>query len=197
MRVLVVAAVVLGAARAGAEPMPSGAIGVVSGAVAGSGRYNKLIGYGDLFDSGRIPFIGIQASWQPTVTERRIGWTIRWATLFGTLYGGDAERVEQPLHTVQMDLTIGIRVRPWTTPTRYLTLRAGGELFRSNEPIPMSVGEDNLAEGDRAFVGGIASVGIDQYVGGFLFNIDVQYGLISPGSPTELALLIGFAKTGP
>jgi hypothetical protein len=131
------------------------------------------------------------------VTTRHVGWTIRWATLFGTLYSGDAERVEAPLHTTQMDLTVGLRARPWTTLSRYLTFRIGGELFRSNEPIPMTVGEPNLAEGDRTFVGGIASIGIDQYVGPFMVNVDVQYGLISTGVPTELALLIGIAKTGP
>ena len=196
MRVL--AAVILcGAATAAAEPLPPGAIGVVTGAIAGSGPYHPLIGEGYLLDASRIPFIGLQASWQPTQTERRWGWTIRAATLFGSLYGGDAERVEMPLHTVQMDLTLGLRARPWTTPSRYLTFRAGGELMRSNEPIPTFPGEQNLTEGDRTFVGGVASVGLDQYVGPFMFSLDVQYGLIYPGAPTELALLIGFAKTGP
>ena len=197
MRALVAAVVVFGATHAGAEPLPPGAIGLVSGAVAGSGPYGTLLGHGYLLDGSRIPFIGLQASWQPTNTERRIGWTLRWSTLFGSLYGGNAARVEDPVRTVQMDLTIGVRVRPWTTPTRYLTFRAGGELFRSNEPIPMSTTENNLAEGDRTFVGGIASIGIDQYIGPFMLNVDVQYGLIAPNSPTELALLIGFSKTGP
>ncbi|HEY5922925.1 MAG TPA: hypothetical protein VIV11_14700, partial [Kofleriaceae bacterium] len=98
-------------------------------------------------------------------------------------------QVDSELHTMQMDLTLGLRFRPWNTASRYLTVRAGGELLRSNEPIPPLM--------QRAFVGGIASVGLDQYVGTFMFNVDVRYGLIGNEGPRELALLIGVGLTGP
>jgi len=185
MRALVAAAVVC-AATASAEPLPSGAIGVVTGAVSGTGADAKRLG------AGYYQF-GAQASWQPTTTERRWGWTLRWATLFGALYGGSAAHVESALHTVQMDLTIGVRVRPWATPSRYLTFRGGGELLRANEPIATA---DSMT-GQRAFYGAIASVGLDQYLAGFMLNIDVRYGLIGGGGPASLALMLGIGFAGP
>jgi hypothetical protein len=170
MPALAAAALVLGSTLASAEPLPSGAIGVVTGAISGTGADAKRLG------AGYYQF-GAQASWQPTTTERRWGWTLRWATLFGALYGGSAAHVESALHTVQMDLTIGVRVRPWATPSRYLTFRGGGELLRANEPI--------------------ASVGLDQYVAGFMLDVDVRYGFIAGGGPAELALMLGVAFAGP
>jgi hypothetical protein len=153
-------------------------LGVVSCPVADA----KRLGFG-------FHQFGMQASWQPTSTDRWYGWTVRWGTLFGILYGGSAAQVEPQLHTVQLDLTAGVRFRPWSSPSRYLTARAGGEFFRANEPIPPLM--------RRSFVGGIASVGIDQYVGGFMFNVDVRYGLFGNENPTELALLVGVGLTGP
>ena len=178
--------VVLAATAAHAEPLPPGAIGIFTGAISGSGADAKRIGAG-------YYQIGLQASWQPTTTESRYGWTLRWGAMFGALYGGSAQHIEPSLHTVQMDLTIGLRLRPWTSVTRYLTLRGGGELMRANEPIPT----DDSPMGHRAFVGAIASVGIDQYVGTVMFDIDVRYSMIGGTGPSELALLLGIAFAGP
>jgi hypothetical protein len=165
-----------------ADQMPAGTIGPVFGVLSGTGANAKRLGFG-------FYQFGMQASWQPTTTERNVGFSVRWATMFGTLYGGSASQLQSPLRTVQMDLLLGLRFRPWKSPSRYLTVRAGGELLRSNEPIPPVM--------ERSFVGGIASVGFDQYVGGFMFNIDVRFGLIAPDAPTELALLLGVGFTGP
>jgi len=170
------------AAPAHAEELPHGAIGFVFGVLSGTGADAKRLGFG-------FYQFGMQASWQNTNTDSRIGWSIRAGTMFGTLYNGDAAQIDAQLHTMQMDLQVGLRFRPWKTPSRYLTVRAGGELLRSNEPIPPLM--------QRAFVGGIASVGLDQYVGGFMFNVDVRYGLIGDQGPRELALLVGVGLTGP
>jgi hypothetical protein len=180
MRALLVAIVVLAATRATAEPLPSGAIGGAFGGVSGAGADAKRIGFGYQ--------VGLQASWQPTSTERKWGWTLRGTTLFSQLYGGTAAQIESTIRTVQMDLTVGLRFRPWATPSRYLTLRAGGELLRANEPLPPLE--------QRAFIGGIGSIGFDQYAFGFLFSVDVRYGLIGSG-PSELGLLIGIGHAGP
>jgi len=191
MRRALVATAVLGALvlpaavrapRAYAEELPPGTIGFLFGVLSGTGADAKRLGFG-------YYQFGMQAAWQPTSTDRPIGVSIRWATMFGTLYTGTAAQIESELHTMQMDLSLGLRVRPWKTPTRYLTVRAGGELLRANEPIPPLM--------QRAFVGGIASVGLDQYVGGFMFNVDVRYGLISPEGPRSLALLVGVGLAGP
>lgn len=185
-RVLLVGAV-LGvlagrAPSARAESLPPGTIGFVFGVLSGTGADAKRLGFG-------YYQFGMQAAWQPTATERRWGPSVRWATMFGTLYSGTAAQIDSQLHTMQMDLMVGLRFRPWNTPTRYLTARVGGELLRSNEPIPPSM--------HRAFLGGIASVGLDQYVGGFMFNVDVRYGLIGNDGPRALALLVGVGVAGP
>ncbi len=180
---LVVTAVLVAAAPAArAESLPPGSLGFVFGVLSGTGADAKRLGFG-------YYQFGMQAAWQPIATERAWGWSLRWGTMFGTLYNGSAAQIDTELHTMQMDLSVGLRFRPWQTPTRYLTARIGGELLRANEPIPPLM--------HRAFVGGIATVGLDQYVGRFLFNVDVRYGLIGNDGPRELALLLGVGVTGP
>ena len=175
--------------RAAAEPMPSGAIGVVTGGVAGTGADAARIG------AGFYPF-GAQASWQPTTTERHLGWTIRWSTLFGWTYGGNSARIDTSLRTVQVDFTAGLRLRPWATVSRYLTLRGGVEFLRANDPIATSAVESSQL-GNREFLGPVASVGVDQYVAGLMFDVDVKYGMIAVGGPAMIALLVGVGFAGP
>jgi hypothetical protein len=189
VRALVVALVLsylLATTAARAEPLPAGAIGVTTGVVAGTGADNKRVG------AGFYEF-GAQASWQPTTTQSRLGFTIRWATMFGLMYGGSASHIDTTLRTVQMDLTLGVRVRPWNSVSRYLTFRGGVELLRSNEPIPT----DDSMTGSRSYVGGVASIGIDQYVSIFMLNVDVRYAMIGGGGPAELSLMVGGAFAGP
>lgn len=187
MRALVAACVVALAYPASADPLPSGSLGVVTGVVAGTGPDAKRLGVG-------VYQYGGQASWQPTSTDRPYGYTLRWSTMLGRLFGAEAAQIEDELFTVQMDLTLGMRYRPWTNTRRYLTARVGAELLRANEPIQIS--DDPAAEMRRAFFGGIASVGLDQYFFNFLVSVDVRYGLIGDG-PSQVALLIGFGVTGP
>src|SRR5262245_38319263 len=111
--VAIAAALVLTCPIAAADPMPSGSLGVVSGIVAGTGADAKRLGVGWYQYGG-------QASWQPTSTDRPYGYTIRWSTMLGRLYGANAAQIDAKLSTVQMDLTLGARYRPWSTPRRYL-----------------------------------------------------------------------------
>jgi hypothetical protein len=181
-RALAACAVLALATPARAEPLPKGSIGFVFGVVSGTRADAARLGYG-------FYQFGMQAQWGETNTDARLGWSVRAATMFGTLYNGTAAQIDSELHTMQMDLLVGVRIRPWPTPSRYLTARVGGELLRANEPIPPT--------DQRAFVGGIASIGVDQYLGGFMFNVDVRYGLIGNEGPRELALLVGIGLTGP
>jgi len=186
MRSVLVAAVCVLTTTASAEPLPSGAIGVATGAVAGTGADAKRVG------AGYYQF-GAQASWQPSTTEKRWSWSLRWATYFGAMYGGTASHIESALHTIEMDVLLGVRLRPWSTPSRWLTFRGGGELLRANEPIPIP----DATMGRRSFYGAVGSVGLDWYLGGFLLNIDVRYGMIGGSGPADLALITGIAFTGP
>ena len=167
-------------APAAAEELPPGSLGVTLGAASGTGVDANRLGFGYQ--------IGGQAAWQPMVTERRIGWAIKWSAAFGTMYDAGAASVGDTLKTLHMDLMLGLRLRPGQNPTRYLTLRAGGQLLRANQVIPPSP--------DRAFVGAVASFGLDQYAYGFLFNVDVRVDQIGTG-PTIIALVFGAGKTGP
>jgi hypothetical protein len=187
-RLAAVGAIVFGALDARAEPMPSGAIGPVVGAVSGTGADAKRLGF------GHYQF-GLQASWQPTVTERSWAWSLRWGTMVATFYNGTAARIDERLRTVHMDLMLGMRYRPWVTPRRYLTARFGGQIMRANEPIPRS--NDPGAAMQRDFIGGVASVGLDQYLGPVLLNVDVRYGLIGNDTPQSLSLLVGVGLAGP
>jgi hypothetical protein len=180
MRAAIVGVVLATSSLVIAEPLPPGSLGFVVGGLSGTGADAKNLGFGYQ--------LGGQAAWQPMVTERRIGWTVKWSAMFATMYSAEAARINDQLLTLQMDLMTGIRIRPGDNPSRYVTLRAGGALFRANQVIPPHM--------FRAFAGGIASVGVDQYISGWLLNVDVRWGLIGSG-PSELGLVIGFAKTGP
>jgi hypothetical protein len=179
MKALLALALLSGTAAA--DPLPPGSLGLVSGATSGTGADAKVLG------AGYYQF-GAQIAWQPMNTDRRLGWAVRWATMFGSFYSGSAAQIEPVLRTVQMDFTAGVRWRPWPSPSRYLTLRGGVEMLRTNEPLPPQM--------HRSFVGGIAEVGFEQYLAGFLLDVDVRYGLLG-SEPANVALLVGFAITGP
>ncbi|HMG52606.1 MAG TPA: hypothetical protein VK601_03970 [Kofleriaceae bacterium] len=177
---LAVAAAAPHAARA--EPLPSGSLGIMFGAGGGTGQYARSLGLG-------YYQFGAQGAWQPMTTEQRIGWSLKWSFLFGTMYGADSARVDIRFRTLQMDFLAGLRIRPGESRKRYLALRGGVELLRSNEPIQ----PDNA----RAFVGPVAAAAIEQYAfGAVLFNVDVRYGLIG-GGPAEIALLVGASISVP
>lgn len=180
MRALVVMVGLAIAVPAHAEPLPSGALGVMAGVGSGTGSYAKKLGFG-------YHQFGGQAMWQPMTTTQRIGWSLKWTVLFGTMYEAESARVNVNLLTLQMDVMAGLRIRPGVNPSRYLALRGGIELFRANEGI-VADGSNNA---QRAFLGPVADASFEQYAfGAFLFNVDVRYGLIGSG-PAEIALLVG------
>lgn len=173
---LVVVLAIVIARPASAEPLPSGSIGAIFGGIAGTGADASRLGVGTQ--------TGGYAAWQPMTTDRKVGWALRWSCVFGYLRDGDAARIDDALRTVHMDFTAGLRYRP-AQQGLYLTLRAGVELLRANEPIPPM--------NQRAYVGPMASVGIDKYAfGSVLFSIDIRYALIANG-PSSIGLLLGAA----
>lgn len=172
------------ATTAHSEALPSGAIGLVVGAASGTGADASRLGYGYI----AYP-LSFHAAWQPMNTERRIGWTARWSTIFTSSYSASAAQVTD-LESMAMDITLGLRVRPGANPRRYVTVRGGGGIFRSNQQLPPKMA--------RAFAGGVASVGVQQYLLGtrLLIDVDVRYGLIGDG-PTAIALTAGLSIAGP
>jgi len=99
------------------------------------------------------------------------------------MYNAESAQIDVYLRTLQMDFLVGLRMRPGESRLRYLALRGGVELFRTNEPVK--------PDGGRAFVGPVVDAGIEQYAfGAVLFNADVRYGLIGSG-PAEIAILVG------
>jgi hypothetical protein len=170
---------------ASADPLPPGALQGSFGMESGTGADSHRVGYGYA--------IGVAASWQPMSTLKRLGWSVRWSTLFGeSLANADAARIDT-FHTVLMDLTVGMRFRPWDDPSRYLTVRGGAQLFRSNQQLEQTPPRDR-----RDFAGGIATVGLEQYVKSlFLFSVDVRYGMFGGDGPEQLALVFSAGVVGP
>lgn len=170
------------APAARAEPLPSGSLGIMFGAGGGTGRYARSLGLG-------YYQFGAQAAWQPMTTEQRIGYSLKWSFLFGKMYNAESAQIDVYLRTLQMDFLAGFRIRPGESRLRYLALRGGVELFRTNEPVK--------PDGGRAFVGPVAVAAIEQYAfGAVLFNADVRYGLIGSG-PAEIAILVGASISVP
>ena len=184
MRGLAAIIVVLCAASARAENLPPGTLSAVAGATSGTGADAKRLGFGG--------YAGIQTSWQPSDSDRKFGWTLRWGVMFGRLYNGSAVRIGSEFESVNMDLSVGARFRPGLSPHRYLTARFGAGMMRTSQPLITSDGEMQ-----RAFIGGIASVGLDQYFSSFMLGVDVRYGLFGGGAPQTLSLLVSLGLTGP
>ncbi len=166
-----------------AEPLPSGRIGVQAGGLGGTGADAERLGFGYQ--------VGALAAWQPMATERRFGWSAKWSFMYTWMFDAGAARVGSQLKALQMDLMLGVRVRPGTNPSRYLTFHAGAEMLRTDQVIPPSM--------HRAFIGGVASVGVDQY-GNLLgqagvASLEVKLSQIGTG-PTTLALVLSLSKTG-
>ncbi len=178
--VLVALALALAPRGARAEDLPSGSMGLLLGGFAGTGADAKRLGY------GYIDPLSFFAAWHPMTTEKRVGWELRWNTIFTTHYSADAAQVAD-LQTMQMDLTVGVRVRPSANPRRYLIARGGPGLFRANQPIQM----------ERAVYGAVTSVGFQQYFVGTLLKVDldVRYGLI--GGPSQIVFTAGISINGP
>jgi hypothetical protein len=180
--ILSLCALAAAASPARAEPLPSGSLGIMFGAGGGTGKYARSLGIG-------YYQFGAQAAWQPMTTERRVGYSLKWSFVFGTMYNAESARVDLYLRTLQMDFLAGLRIRPGDSRTRYLALRGGVELFRANQPI--------VPDGSRAFVGPVADAAIEQYAfGAVLFNVDVRYGLIGSG-PVAIALFAGASISVP
>jgi hypothetical protein len=184
LRLAIACSVAFASSRAHAEALPSGSMGLVFGAVAGTGADANRLGVGYIL----YP-LSFHAAWQPMDSAQRIGWTIRWTTLFSSNYEASAAQVTS-LETLQMDVTAGIRVRPGASPRRYLTARIGPALFRANQTIPPKM--------QRAFIGAAGSVGVQQYLLGtfLLVDLDLRYGLIGDG-PSQIAFTAALSITGP
>ena len=195
MRSLLVALLVMTAApRAHAERLPAGSIGLAGALASGTFADASRLGYGYQ--------IGAHAAWQPMRTTNRFGFSAKWSFVFGTMYDASSVRVGDQLLTFQMDLMAGLRIRPGTDASRYVTLRLGPQLMRTNQVIPTMDDETQ-----RAFIGAVASIGLDQYgglpwLGGrFLYSVELRLCQIDiptvRTSPTTLAIMFGLGKTGP
>jgi hypothetical protein len=179
--ILPFAAIALAATTAHADPPPPGSIGLFAGAVAGTGPDANALGVGPVF--------GAHATWLPLRTDRRLNlFAFKLSAVFGYMYLGDAARITDPLRTLQLDLMVGFRVRPGANLARYLTLRGGGTLLRTDQQIPPDM--------DRAYAGPIVSAGLEQHAFGMVFNLDVRYSMFGM-RPGMLGLVLGFAKAGP
>jgi hypothetical protein len=183
LRRLLSSSLLLWATVAAADPIPSGSLGVFFGGVSGTGADEKHTGFG-------VYQFGAMAQWQPMTAEQRIGWALRWSLAFSRLYDGDAASIDDVLRQLQLDATLGLRIRPGASTSRFLTVRAGPALLRANERIAPS--------NQRAFIGGVATVGYEIYIKGvLLLDLDVHYGLIGGDAPSEVGVTAGIGIIGP
>ena len=163
-------------AYAETDRLPSTTIGGTLGIVAGAGPSAKPLGVGFA--------LGISAAVQPMRADQRLGWSIRWSSLFqyqNLLTDATAARVSPDLRLFQVDVSFRARFAPAGSGT-YLTGGIGVALLRANQPIQ----PDN----QRLWSGGFATIGVDRYVlNGVLLSLDARFGLIGTG-PTTIATLV-------
>jgi hypothetical protein len=174
-----IALVAAGAGGALADEVPAGTLGAVFGTEAGTSGAYQQVGIGVVY--------GLTAAWQPMKEDQRIGWGVRWTTLFGYFPAADAAPVNGVLRLVQMDLVARLRVAPTLKPGRYLTVGVGASLERSSEPVCRG-GSERCAT--RSFAGPVATLGYEHNAwGAVLIGLDLRYGPIE-AVPASIGLLV-------
>ncbi len=164
-------------AQAETDRLPSTTIGATLGLVAGAGPSAKPLGIGFAW--------GFSAAVQPMRADQRLGWSVRWSSLFqyqNLLTDATAARVSADLRLFQIDVSFRARFAPTGRSGTYLTGGIGVAMLRANQPIQ----PDN----QRLWAGGFATLGVDRYVlKGMLLSLDARFGLIGTG-PTTIATLL-------
>lgn len=174
-RAVVITLLLLAAAPAAAEPVPSGRLSILLGLRDGTGKLDDDFGFGGLY--------GIEASWEPMRVGQPIGYAINWSVLFGT-YGADAAAITGELDTLEMNFGVRVRLAP-VTPSRSLFLGGGATLLRSSSPLP--------PDDRRDYVGGYVGAGGEALWKGLLFTAEARFGLIGAG-PGSVSVLLGVGK---
>src|SRR6516165_67683 len=127
MRALVLAMVLALAARVAADPLPSGMIGPVLGGRQGVGPVEPQFGLGAV--------LGVEAGWQPMRQQQRVGYALRWRTLFSGYWSADATNVAGDLRVIEMDFGAYARFA-LGGQARYVDLGGGWSVLRANVPLP-------------------------------------------------------------
>jgi len=166
-----------GEARAESDRLPSTSLGVTTGVVAGAGPSAKPLGVGFA--------LGFAAALQPMRSDQRLGWSLRWSSLFqyqNILSNATAARISGDVRLYQADVVFRGRFAPTDRSGTYLTAGVGLSLLRSNQPVP--------PDSQRVWAGAIVTLGVDRYVwSGVLLSLDTRFGLIGNG-PTTIATLL-------
>src|SRR5262245_51595074 len=171
--VAILGSVAAHAAPAAADAPPSGMIGPVVGVRSGIGAVGPEFNVGGLW--------GIEAGWQPIAATRRIGYAIRWRTLFSGYWSGDNSNIADELRVVEMDLGFYGRFAPAAGKPRYIDLGAGWSLLRSNVPL--------APDARRSYQGPYIGFGLEQLVSASAsVSIELRVGELT-GPDTVSALL--------
>jgi hypothetical protein len=167
-------AILLVAAPAAADSLPSGMIGPVLGGRQGVGAVEPQFGLGAV--------LGVEAGWQPMRAQQRVGVALRWRTLFSGYWSNDASNVAGDLRVIEMDFGVYARFA-LGAQARYFDLGGGWSVLRANVPLP----PDDV----RTYEGPYAGFGLEQYLStstSVMFELRAGELLVGP---TTLSALIG------
>jgi hypothetical protein len=174
----VAAAIGLAPASAAAqEGSPNGRLGLVLG-----GRQN-VGGLADDYALGTT--WGIHAGYQLATGARP--WSVggAWSVLWSRFGAANDDLVGGPLSVLEMNFGLHFRWLLSEGAARFVTLSAGGTLYRANIPIP--------PDDERIYLGPYAGLGTEVYLSGeYLLSLEARYGLLT-GGPGSLLVLAGFA----
>lgn len=168
----VVAAVLLVAAPARADTMPSGRLAAVGGIRTGTTSLDDIFGLGVLY--------GVEASWEPMPDGRHVSYALHWNVLFGD-YGADAAAITGELDILEMGLGARIRFAP-ADPARSMFIGGGAAILRANAPLP--------PDDQRSYIGGFGGLGFETLAWRrALLTLELRYGVI--GGPASISVLLG------
>ena len=178
MRAAAAALVLVVAAPAAADPMPTGRVSGQVGVKAATGGFASRLGLGSAF--------GLEAAYQPLRPDQSIGLGLSWFTTW-SYYGAGSARVADSL--AMLELGVGVRARvPLGVRRRQVLFLGGGlALIRTNEPP--------IEGGDRSYVGPWATAGVEGMLLGAQIGVEARYVVTATDDGTIGFLLsVGFGS---
>jgi hypothetical protein len=163
-----------GADQATPDALPPAKLTALIAVVHGTGSVADDLGFGWAW--------GFEAAWQPARVDRAVAWAVAADLMFLSFGDEPANLLAGSIDAVELALIGRVRWAPTPVPGRFLTLGAGGTVWRASSPVP--------PDGRGDYNGPLAELGLEQLFGKLAIELHARLGPIATG-PTVITGSLG------
>jgi len=156
------------------DALPPAKLTALIAVVHGTGSVADDLGFGWAW--------GFEAAWQPARVDRAVAWALAADLMFLSFGDEPANLLAGSVDAVELALIARVRWAPTPVPGRFLTLGAGGSLWRASSPVP--------PDGRGDYNGPLAELGLEQLFGKLAIELHARLGPIATG-PTVITGSLG------